>query len=59
MKGIATLLSVTAAMIVLSNCADVPYADSNYDESYRRTLNDTAYSRYECRFQNHDFRYCP
>ena len=59
MKGIATLLSVAVAIMFLSNCADMPNGDSNYDESYRRTLNDNAYNRYACRFQNHDFRYCP
>jgi len=58
MKRIATLLSVVAAIMFLSNCANTPYAFSDYDESYRRTLNDNAYNRYECRFQDHDFRFC-
>ena len=59
MKGIATLLSVAAAVMLLSNCVDMPNAYSTNDESYRRTLNDNAYNRYACRLQNHDFRYCP
>ena len=55
MRGIATF---AAAIMFLSNCANIPYAYSDYDESYRRTVNDNAYNQYACRFQNHDFRYC-
>jgi hypothetical protein len=58
MKWTATLLSVTAAVVLLSNCADTSYAYKEFDESYNRALNDSAYNRYACQNYNHDFRYC-
>jgi hypothetical protein len=58
MRWIATLLSVTAAVVLLSNCADTSSAYREFDESYNRALNDSAYSRYACQHDNHDFRFC-
>ena len=58
MKWIATLLGATAAIVFLSNCADVPYAQRDFDESYNRALNDTSYNRFACQPYNHDFRFC-
>ena len=58
MRWIATLLSVTAAVVLLSNCADTSYAYQPFDQSYARALNDSAYNRYACQHDNHDFRNC-
>jgi hypothetical protein len=51
MRWIATLLSATATIVFLANCADASYT------RYNRALTD-PYSRYDCQFYNHDFNYC-
>lgn len=53
MKWTATLLSVTVAVVLLSNCAETSYAYRDFDMSYQRALND-----YACLYDNRDFRYC-
>jgi hypothetical protein len=58
MRWIATLLSVTAAVVFLSNCADTSYPGREFDEIHNQTLNDPAYNRFACRGANHDFRVC-
>lgn len=57
MNWIATLLSVTTAVALLSNCADTSYAYRPFDDGYSRALNDTN-DRFACQHDNHDFRYC-
>ena len=58
MKRIATLLSVTVATFLLSNCAYVPnmnFAGGDKDEQY---MADAARSLYACRSYNYDPRSC-
>jgi hypothetical protein len=55
----ATLLSVTTAVVFLSNCADTSYAGRDFDEVRNRALNDPAYNRFACQGNNHgDLRSC-
>ena len=58
MRWIATLLSVAAAVMFLSNCAEPSYAYKDFDESYNKALNDSTYNQLACRGPNHDFRFC-
>lgn len=58
MERIATALSVGAALLFLSNCAEIPYAQRDFDESHSRSLNDTSYDRFACRAHDHDFLHC-
>jgi len=58
MRWIATALSVTAAVVLLTNCADIPYAYGDFDESYTRALNDSPYNQHVCQSSSHDLRYC-
>lgn len=57
MKWIATLLSVTAAVAFLSNCADTSYAYRGFEQNTNRALND-PFNRYDCKTYNHDFHAC-
>ena len=57
MRWIATLLSVTAALVLLSNCADTSFAYQQLDKVYGRALND-PYNSYACQRYSHDSLYC-
>ena len=58
MKRIATGLSIAAAMMVLANCANAPFAETTFEARSERALNGTANDRYICRLGDHDFRDC-
>ena len=58
MKRLATVLSVAAAIMFLSDCSNTIYGYRDYDDSYDRNASDNAYNRYACRSYNYDPRFC-
>jgi len=60
MKRFATVLTVAAAIMFLSNCSSMSdsQAPNPYPDARDRYSSDNSYNRFACRSYNYDPRYC-
>jgi len=58
MKMFATVLTVAASILFLSNCTSMPNPSPPYEEMRDRVTSGNAQNLYACRSYNYDPRYC-